>query len=862
MFITDLFENDDMFAGSERVSTQIQQDRHPLHDYLTFDDYDLLMDEMHDAQLHVRNDAELDAYLEQFYHNVGRLPVDELFINIVEDLVHGRHGKYGTVLPRNSEPLLHDLNDAFRRTWTEQKPHTTVYNLTKSMASACLAAINAESDELSEEEDDMFSEPRNELGKYIRGGHWHSAAKQCLKSGIRNIQVEKNIIPGIVRSQPSGSVAGGATWYTLRDWYNQFIAPNDWPELMQYVSSLKAKGAINSALRHLIYFYSENNPRRMSEVYQIIVDKKAVDALIDYIHWNNIDNEDNPINGQIPRVPSLEPYIMTSPRAAMYYADSVLDSRWPDAEPYIATDKVSWSMYSARLLNTDNMTKAGRATRDAAQQEALRRLPAGHKKRIAEDEMFAGTTAGEVLQWYKKLDELCDETGHNADELLRFDSDTWVNLYTNVEDEGYPASVIGIANEQEREQIIQDIKGFIRDIQQESGINEDEMFAQSKRDKYTKMLNEILAYLLSEGGEGVPADAPIRSKLANLQSTLNNQGLRSFMEVIKQETSNLRDLISTMIRARNNVTMAQIEKEVGLAEEDDMFATSDRASKIKAVIIAGHEEFLTQKKIKQTIIDYCRDHELKILGTARDAYLLEIYVRAPAASALIGLVVPLEELAYKQDMNVTMLNGFWDLRTKKPFIAESEDDMFAKTPIEKFVDGLRAYQKTIEQDLSQQHPSWADHPHTVEQRRILTRVQILVDQISNPRTMLQGLTLLASYINSTTGSWTSDIEEFLVDNKYPTIIDMLQRYENNLSEGADPMFSTSVRNVASFDTLFDEIIPGIDDDMKDDFAGYLYDFDTPEAIDMINERIPDNIMINNAYWNDEKEDWVFTFKKR
>jgi hypothetical protein len=100
----------------------------------------------------------------------------------------------------------------------------------------------------------------------------------------------------------------------------------------------------------------------------------------------------------------MEPYIMTSPRAAMYYASNVLNARWPDAEPYIATDKVSWSMYAARALKTDNMTKAGRATRDAAQQEALSRLPAGHKKRIAEeDDMFATSNRSKVYPAIKSV---------------------------------------------------------------------------------------------------------------------------------------------------------------------------------------------------------------------------------------------------------------------------------------------------------------------------------------------------------------------------------------------------------------------------------------------------------------------------
>lgn len=629
MFITDLFENDDMFAGSERVATQIQQDRHPLHEYLTFDDYDLLMDELHDAQLHVRNDAELDAYLEQFYHNLTRLPVDELFVNIVEDLVHGRHGKYGTVVPRNNEPLLYDLNDAFRRTWTEQKTHTTVYNLTKAMASACLAAINVESDDINES-----------------------------------------------------------------------------------------------------------------------------------------------------------------------------------------------------------------------------------------DDMFTGTTVGTVLKWYTKLDELCDETGKNADELLRSDSDTWSKIYYNLVERAYPANVVAQANEEQRQQIIQDIKGFISDIQQESGINEDEMFAQSKRVKYTKMINEILDYLLNEGipASVVPEMNALREKLINLQSTLNNQGLRNFIDIVEHD-KNLISLILPMLHARNGVTMAQIEKEAGLTEEDDMFAASDRTSKIPASIIIGDSEFLQQKKIKNLIMDYAKMNNLKILGAVPDSWRLEIYFRA-SVDDIYPLVLELEDLA-NNDYIVTILSGTWDVKNKKPVISESEDEMFARTPIEKFADGITAYVKSKQRDIDQQHPSWEDHWMTAEDKRIIARLRVILGFLNDPKTRMHGLNSFARIINGTENTnWIIDVEDFLSDNKYPTIVDMLQRYDDQLNEGADPMFSTSVRNVASFDTLFDEIIPDIDDDMKDDFAGYLYDFDTPEAVDKINERIPDNITITNAYWNDEKEDWVFTFKKR
>jgi len=116
-----------------------------------------------------------------------------------------------------------------------------------------------------------------------------------------------------------------------------------------------------------------------------------------------------------------------------------------------------------------------------------------------EEDMFAGTTVGTVMKWYNKLDELCDETGHSADELLRFDSDTWSHLYTTVEDGGYPAIVISIANEEQRRAIINDIKGFISDIQQASGINEsdDDMFTTGPN------LSQKLGDALLRYGDGV-----------------------------------------------------------------------------------------------------------------------------------------------------------------------------------------------------------------------------------------------------------------------------------------------------------------------------------------------------------------------
>lgn len=112
------------------------------------------------------------------------------------------------------------------------------------------------------------------------------------------------------------------------------------------------------------------------------------------------------------------------------------------------------------------------------------------ENQLSNDGMFA-VSSSSVLNWYKKLDELCDETGNNADELMRFESDTWSHLYINAEDEGYPASVIAVANNQERQQIIQDIKGFIQDIQQESGITESSDMFSDKPNLAVKIGNAI-----------------------------------------------------------------------------------------------------------------------------------------------------------------------------------------------------------------------------------------------------------------------------------------------------------------------------------------------------------------------------------
>ena len=154
---------DDPFAPSSRVFNQVQQDRHPLSDYLTFDDYDHLMDEFADTQSAVKTDAELDAYLEKFESGLKSAAIPQEIVEIVEEFVHGRHGKYGTEVPRRNQALLTDLNNAFSRIWMDYKPDRFVKTLARHMSLACVAAIHAEdSDDLYEEDDDLFAPSKSE----------------------------------------------------------------------------------------------------------------------------------------------------------------------------------------------------------------------------------------------------------------------------------------------------------------------------------------------------------------------------------------------------------------------------------------------------------------------------------------------------------------------------------------------------------------------------------------------------------------------------------------------------------------------------------------------------------------------------
>jgi len=153
---------DDPFAPSSRVFNQVQQDRHPLNDYLTFEDYDMLMDEFADTQSAVKNDSELDAYLEKFESGVKSAGIPQVVVDIVEEFVHGRHGKYGTEVPRRNQALLADLNKAFGQIWIQFKPDRFAQTLARHMSLACVAAISAEDqDEFYESDDDMFATARH-----------------------------------------------------------------------------------------------------------------------------------------------------------------------------------------------------------------------------------------------------------------------------------------------------------------------------------------------------------------------------------------------------------------------------------------------------------------------------------------------------------------------------------------------------------------------------------------------------------------------------------------------------------------------------------------------------------------------------
>jgi hypothetical protein len=465
----------------------------------------------------------------------------------------------------------------------------------------------------SEEDDDMFAPDRSKLGMYIRSKRWSGAADECMKIGRRDRIIEKNIIPGIVRSEGTSTIAGGGTSYLVGDWYRRFIAPAPWPDLVQYVSGLKNKAHLASALSAMASWYT-NTPENREVTRQLIVAKKNAAAAVAFT--KRITNSQ--------RWPEMEPYIMVDPQSAMYYAASVIGQRWPEAEPFIATNTVSWSMYSARLLDTNNGTKAGRATRDAARQEALRRLPDGHKRRIAEeDDMFAPSS----ISLPKKAAEL----KHKG-----------TPVYIQVPGPGFehPDLVDGIFYGdgiwERNKGVVRYHIGDSRTIQAEINVNGDD-------------------WVLVPYKDGVV----LKPKLVG-----------------------------------------------NLAEDDDMFANSNRASTVPAILLYSDSEFFLDPKIKQLIVDYCHKHLISILGSHLDAWMLEIYFKA-TYEEMLPLIQQLEELARKQDCIVQALNGQWSIPQQKPVYNESVDDtdMFAPSKFQKWAEAIKVILDHEYDYLSQEYNS-------------------------------------------------------------------------------------------------------------------------------------------------------------
>jgi hypothetical protein len=450
--------------------------------------------------------------------------------------------------------------------------------------------------DIFENEDDMFSEPRTEVGKAVRNKWWGSAAGQCVRLGIRNPQVERAIIPGIIRTMSNGNVAGGATWYNVRDWYEKFIAPNDWPELIQYVSTLKAKGPVNAALEHLIRFYATNNAQRTAEVKQLIQNKKAADAAVLFIQATK----------QGRRWPEMEPVIMVSPRAAMYYAAGVLDGRWPEAEPYIATDKVSWSMYSARALDTNNSTRAGRAARDAAQQEALSRLPDGHKKRIAEedDDLFSPTTTVKfpcmVISGYRDfmdsrvvkshLKELINDGDIKMLGRIYHEDEDIVEYYVRATDEtGIYNSFNNIDRHGQFGGVIHSVWDPIkrRPVLDES----DDMFASSKRVKTAQIIKRVLDEKYARYEEIYNERDPRKfvdlsdelQEIDYLRNELARGGLKAYVQGLDSVSRDMVGSIGTELACNYDIGTQDLKDEYLDESEDDMFADSKRVNAQKAI---------------------------------------------------------------------------------------------------------------------------------------------------------------------------------------------------------------------------------------------------------------------------------------
>lgn len=517
--------------------------------------------------------------------------------------------------------------------------------------------------------DDLFGRPRGELGAAISKGRWAQAAELCIKSGYRNPQVEQNIIPGIVKS--GGRAVGNGTWYLVRDWYNKFIAPNDWPELMHYVTSLKTKGPLNAALKHLIHFYADENPQRTNELYQIITNKKAVDALVYFLTW--------PGQGRIARVPEMEPYIMTNPRAAMYYAAKVINGRWPEAEPYIATDKISWSMYAARSLGTNNGTVKGRDIRDQAQQEALRRLPDGHKKRIAEeDDMFFQRPelatrekaflktmpigSARVRQDIKTAWEWEEEYDvQSVDELpyyerLMANSAGKTVPVVNLDKRGYLTVLLAPGAP------FTMYVDFFRDVRIDHPAaideSEDDMFAPSQRTKAQTAIKAVLdsnynryQALYDEADPENSENWYVKlgeylSDYDYLRSELARGGVPAFLNGLDMVSINVLETVDSDLAIKHKIYLNQLDDQYAPLDEDtdeyddDMFASSDRVSNTQALSKIAAQ-------LSNRYLDYARTATDDETG---DLYASESHALERASNAFMhGLRAGFSELEAVED---------------------------------------------------------------------------------------------------------------------------------------------------------------------------------------------------------------------
>jgi len=168
MLTLELFENDDEFAPSQRVKQQIQVDRHPLREYLSFEEFEQLMDQFDLASLYTETSHEAaDTYLE-LLAQIRNLGFDEIFYNIIEDWIQERYGnnRYGVARAEINTALIDDLIRAFRQTWTETKPRITVYHMVDKMSKVSSQMSNFSEleiyngdDEVYEAKDDLFADP-------------------------------------------------------------------------------------------------------------------------------------------------------------------------------------------------------------------------------------------------------------------------------------------------------------------------------------------------------------------------------------------------------------------------------------------------------------------------------------------------------------------------------------------------------------------------------------------------------------------------------------------------------------------------------------------------------------------------------